>query len=94
MLLEKAILEAVDDILVSDVGDDGLHLKETPGIGPQGLIHLLLNLGQVMMSTCPNHRSLEVVDEGPLEILPRVDGVRLEALEPSERYGFQGDREV
>jgi hypothetical protein len=38
-----------------------------------------------MTRTCSDHGSLKVVDEGPLEILLGVDGVRLEALEPSER---------
>jgi hypothetical protein len=47
-----------------------------------------------MMSICSDHGSLEVVDEGPLEILPGVDGVWLEALESSERRGFQGNQEV
>jgi hypothetical protein len=47
-----------------------------------------------MMSTCLDHGSMKVVDQGPLEILPGVDGVRLEALEPCERRRFQGNREV
>jgi hypothetical protein len=47
-----------------------------------------------MMSIRSDHRSLEVVDEGPLKILPGVDGVRLEALKPSERRGFQCNREL
>jgi hypothetical protein len=47
-----------------------------------------------MTSTCPDYRSLKVVDEGPLEILPRVGGVRLEALESIKRHGFQGNQEV
>jgi hypothetical protein len=91
---KKAILEAADYILVDDVGDGGSHLGEAPGVEPQGLVHLLLNLGQVMVSTCSDHGSREVVDEGPLEILPRVDGVRREALEPSERCRFQGYQKV
>jgi hypothetical protein len=78
-------------VLVGDVGDGGSHLEESSGVGPQGLVHLQLNMRQVMTSTCSNHGSLEVVDEGPLEILPGVDGVWLEALEPSERHGFQGN---
>jgi hypothetical protein len=93
-LREKAILEAVDDVLIEDVSDGASHLDKAPGVGPQGLLHLLLNLGQVMMSTYSDHGSLEVVDEGPLEILLGVDGVRLEALEPSERHEFQGNWEV
>jgi hypothetical protein len=39
VLQEEPILEAADDVLVSDVGDGGVHLKETPGVGPQGLVH-------------------------------------------------------
>jgi hypothetical protein len=30
----------------------------------------LLHLGQVVASARPDHGSLEVVDEGPLEVLP------------------------
>jgi hypothetical protein len=40
----EAILEAVDDVLVGDVGDGGAHLEEVPGVGPQGLVLLLLDL--------------------------------------------------
>jgi hypothetical protein len=44
VLQEEAILEAVDDVLIGDVGDGGAHLEETPGVGPQSLVHLLLHL--------------------------------------------------
>jgi hypothetical protein len=46
------------------------------------------------VSARPNHRSLEVVDEGPLEVLPRVDGVLLETFNPYEGCRFQSHREV
>jgi hypothetical protein len=42
-----------------------------------------------MMSTCSDYGSLEVVDRGPLEMLPGVDGVWLEALKPSKGCGLQ-----
>jgi hypothetical protein len=45
VLREEAILEAADDVLVGNVGDGGSHLEEAPGVRPQGLIQLLLNLG-------------------------------------------------
>jgi hypothetical protein len=48
-------------------------------------------------SVCSDHGSLEVVDEGPLEVLevrPRVDGIWLEAFKPSEGCGLQSYREV
>jgi hypothetical protein len=47
-----------------------------------------------MMSTCSDHGSLEVVDEGLLEVLPGVDRVWFKAFEPSEGCGFQSYWEV
>jgi hypothetical protein len=93
-LREEVILEAADHVLVGDVGDGGSYLEETPGVGPQGLVHLLLDLGQIVASTYADHGSLEVVDECPFEILLGVDGVWFDAFKPSERCGFQGYREV
>jgi hypothetical protein len=90
VLRKEAVLEAASEVLVGDVGDGGSHLEETSGVGPEGLVELLLNLGQIMMSTCSDHGSLEVVDEGPLNVLPRVDGVWFKAFKPSEGCGFQG----
>jgi hypothetical protein len=54
----------------------------------------LVDLGQIVASTCSDHGSLEVVDESPLEVLPGVDGVWLEAFRPSEGHGFQSYWEV
>jgi hypothetical protein len=45
VLREEPIMEAAGDILVGDVGNGGARLKETLGVGPQGLVHLLLHLG-------------------------------------------------
>jgi hypothetical protein len=47
-----------------------------------------------MMCTCSNHGSQEVVDEDPLKVLLGVDGVWLEAFQPSEGRRFQGYWEV
>jgi hypothetical protein len=88
MLREEPVLKAADDVYIGDIGDGGARLEETPCVGPQGLIHLLLHLGQVVASACPDHGSLEVVDEGPLEVLPRVDRVWLEAFKPCEGCGL------
>jgi hypothetical protein len=54
----------------------------------------LLDLGQIMTSTCSDHGSLEVVDEGPLEVHPGVHGVCFKAFKTSEGHGFQGYWEV
>jgi hypothetical protein len=50
VLREEAILEAMNDVLIGDVGDGGARLEETPCVGPHGLVHLLLHLGQVVVS--------------------------------------------
>jgi hypothetical protein len=60
----------VDDVLIGDVGDGGARIEETPGVGPQGLVHLLLHLGQIGASAHSDPGSLEAVNEGPLEVLP------------------------
>jgi hypothetical protein len=69
VLREEAILKVADDVLIGNVGDGGSYVEETPRVKPQGLVQLLLDLGQIMMSTCSDHGSLEVVDEGPIEVL-------------------------
>jgi hypothetical protein len=61
----------VDDVLNGNVGDGGMHLEETPSVGPQGLVPLWLDLGQIMMSTCSDHGSLKVIDEGVGVLPPR-----------------------
>jgi hypothetical protein len=51
--LVEAVLKAVDDVVVGDVGDGGACLEETAGVGSQGLVLLLFALRQVVTSTCP-----------------------------------------
>lgn len=82
--LVEAVLEEVDDIIVRDLCDGGACLKEAAGVGPQGLVLLLFALGQVRASNYPYHGALEVADEGLLQVISRVDGVWLEALDPCE----------
>jgi hypothetical protein len=94
VLQEEAVLEATNDVLIGDVGDGGMCHEETSCVGPQGLVHLLLHLGQVMTSACPDYGSLEVVDEGMFEVLPRVDGVWLEAFKPHEGCRLKSHWEV
>jgi hypothetical protein len=60
------LLEAVDDILIRDIGDGGMGIEEASGVGPQGLVLLLLALRQVVACTCMKHGAPEVVDEHPL----------------------------
>jgi hypothetical protein len=79
----------MNDILISDVGDGGARLEEMSCARPQGFVHLLLHLEQFMASARPDHGSLKVFDEGPLEVLPQVDGVWLEAFKPHEGRGLQ-----
>jgi hypothetical protein len=69
VLREEAVLESTNDVLIDNVGDGGARLEEMPCVGSLGLVHLLLHLGQVVMSARPNHGSLKVVNEGSLEVL-------------------------
>jgi hypothetical protein len=55
VLREEAMLEAMEDVLIGNVSNGGARLKETSCVRPQGLIHLLLHLGQVMASARPDH---------------------------------------
>jgi hypothetical protein len=52
----------------------------------------LLDLGEIVASACSNHGSLEVVDEGPFEVHPGVDGVWFEAFKPSEGTNSKATR--
>jgi hypothetical protein len=54
----------------------------------------LFALSKVVMSTCAGDCPLEVVDEDFLELLPGVDRVAAEALQPCERCRVQSHREV
>jgi hypothetical protein len=47
-----------------------------------------------MVSARLDRGSLKVVDESPLEVLPRVEGVWLEAFKPGEGCGLQSHQEV
>jgi hypothetical protein len=70
-----AILETVDDVVLRDVRDGGADVEKTMCVGPQELVTFLFTLSKIMMSTCASNRSLEVIDEDPLEPFPGVDGV-------------------
>ena len=59
----------------------------------------MLDLEEDIMPTlCKNlldcGKTSEIVDEGLLEILPRMYGLARQALEPRQRCGLQGHREV
>jgi hypothetical protein len=90
----EAVVEAVDDVLLRDAGDGGLHIEETAGVGPEEFITLLLALGEVVSGSCSGYRPLEVVDENFLEAFPGVDGVVGEAFQPSQRCRLQSHRKV
>jgi hypothetical protein len=89
-----AIVEAVDDVVLRDVRDGGADVEEATCVGPQKLVTFLFTLSKIMMSTYASNRSLEVVDEDPLEPFLGVDGVVVQALQPHERRRVQCHREV
>jgi hypothetical protein len=79
-LVADAIVKAVDDVPFGDVGDGGTYLEEAASVLAQGLTMILFTLGQVMMCTFLSDRSLEVVNEDPLQVLLGVGGVGSKAL--------------
>jgi hypothetical protein len=90
----EAVVEAVDDVLLRDVGNGGPHIEETSGVGSEEFITLLLALGEVVPGSCSGYRPLEVVDENLLEAFPGVDGVIGEAFQPGQRCRLQSHRKV
>jgi hypothetical protein len=54
-------MEAVDNILLRDVGDCGACVEETMSVGSQELVMFRFVLRQTVMSTCLSDRPLEVV---------------------------------
>ena len=63
-------MEAVDDIVIRNVGDGGMCVEESLDVGPQGFAMLLFAQAQVVVSARPMFGALEVVDEELLQILP------------------------
>jgi hypothetical protein len=92
--VSDAVVEAVDDVILRDVRDSGADVEETTCVGPQELITFLFTLSKIVTSTCARNRSLQVVDEDPLEPFRGVDGVVVQALQPRERRRVQSHREV
>jgi hypothetical protein len=89
-----AVVEAVDDVVLLDVRNRSVNVKEAMCVGPQELVTFLFTLSKIVTSTYASDRSLEVVDEDILEPFPGVDRVVAEALQPCERRRIQSHREV
>ena len=68
-------MEAVDDVVVGDVGDGGAGVEESFEVRPQSFPALLLAQPEVVPSSWTMNRALKVVDEERLQVLPGVDGV-------------------
>jgi hypothetical protein len=69
-------------------------LSKAPHVLAQGLALFLLHHGLVHVSTRASHGACEVAGELLLELVPLVDRVLLEGLEPNEWSLVQAKREV
>jgi hypothetical protein len=87
-----AVVKAVDDVILRDVRDGSANVEEATCVGPQELVTFLFTLSKIVTSTYASNRSLEVVDEDPLEPFPGVDRVVAEALQPCEWRRVQSHR--
>jgi hypothetical protein len=90
----KAVLEEVDDLLVGDVDYGGALVEEAPHVLAKGLALFLLHHGQVHASTRAAHCAREVAGELLLQLVPLVDRVLVQRLEPCERCLVQAEGEV
>jgi hypothetical protein len=94
LVVAEAAMEAVKEVVFRKVDASGLLLEESMDVALQGLVLFLLALGKVELSSCFLPCALEVVDELPAQVILIVNGARLEAFQPCERRGSQGDQEV
>jgi hypothetical protein len=90
----ETVLEEVDDFLVRDIDYGGALVKEAPHVLAKGLALFLFYHCQVHASTRAAHSAREVAGELFLQLVPLVDRVLLEGLEPCERSLIQTEGEV
>jgi hypothetical protein len=90
----EAVLEEVDDLLVDDVDYGGALVEEAPHVLAKGLALFLLHNSQVHASTRSAHSTREVAGELLLQLVPLVDRVLVQRLEPCERGLVQAEGEV
>jgi hypothetical protein len=90
----ETVLEEVDDLLVTDIDYGGALVEKAPHVLAKGLALFLLYHCQVHASTRVAHSAREVAGELFLQLVPLVDRVLLEGLEPCERGLIQTEGEV
>ena len=70
-------MEAINDVVVGDVGDGGAGVEESFEVRPHSFPALLLAQPEVVSSSWTMDGALKVVDEEHFQVLPGVDGVPL-----------------
>jgi hypothetical protein len=94
VMVVETILEEVDDLLVGDVDYGGALVEEAPHVLAKGLALFLLHHSQVHASTRSAHSARDVASELLLQLVPLVDRVLVQRLEPCERGLVQTEGEV
>jgi hypothetical protein len=82
--LVEAVLEGVDDLLVGDVDYGRALVEEAAHVLAEGLALFLVDYVQVHASTRSAHGAREVAGELLLQLVPLVDRVLVQRLEPCE----------
>jgi hypothetical protein len=80
----EAVLEEVDDLLVGDIDYGSSLVEEAAHVLAEGLALFLLDHSQVHASTRVAHGAHEVASELLLLLVPLVDRVLAQRLEPCE----------
>ena len=87
----EAFIEVVDDIPVISFRNSITVSKVPLNVVTKGLARLLFDAGQIPSSFGTWAGCLVVLDEGTAEILPAIDGVGRERLEPVEGVATHHD---
>jgi hypothetical protein len=90
----ETVLEEIYDLFVGDVDYGGALVEEAPHLVAKGLTLFLLHHRQVHASTRAAHGAREVAFELLLQLVPLVDRVLVQRLEPRERGLVQAEGEV
>jgi hypothetical protein len=93
-MVVETVLEEVDDLLVGDVDYGGALVEEVTHVLAKSLALFLLHHSQVHASTRVAHGACEVAGELLLQLVPLVDRVLVQRLEPCERGLVQVEGEV
>jgi hypothetical protein len=86
--------ECGDNFIFEDVGDAVHRFRETPNVAAKKFAGLLVYPFQVMLDAWSLACTHVILDEHPLEIIPRPDGIRPQTGEPVHSSGLKHNWQI